>query len=387
MPLPVALGRDGLPDAGGMRRQRSAAPPADPTPSMFQAALYGRDTISNGRGRPVQKEEEMYTPLAFFNDPNDAEITLAELREAYPGYLRGRERRASEKTIYDYIDALVSFQKSLVLHGKPPVIGQVTPQNVRVWVADMRAGALPSNSTRPQTKCSDQTIKPRHAALKTFTRKYVYKELKLTKRDLLEEVERFECRREPKPMLKDEELKAARDSFTLPTFEHVRDRAILEVHLATAFRFDTVRSMPMAALNRLTGQVTVTTKGGKVMHGKIDPRGMVHVRAYLAVRPKTDSDALFVTGAGKPLSYWGGRMIWRRIQKRSGVKRLGSHAIRHTFAQRMALGDPTRGLPPAPLADIQDVLGHESDAMARHYAGDARKLAAADTMARYSLAW
>jgi integrase len=72
-------------------------------------------------------------------------------------------------------------------------------------------------------------------------------------------------------------------------------------------------------------------------------------------------------------------MIWRRIQRRSGVKRLGSHLVRHTFAQTMA----RKG---APMADIRDVLGHTSDKMARHYAGEARKAAAAELMAKYSLA-
>jgi hypothetical protein len=59
---------------------------------------------------------------------------------------------------------------------------------------------------------------------------------------------------------------------------------------------------------------------------------------------------LFVTATGKGLSYWGGRMLWRRVQRRSGVKRLGSHLVRHTFAQTIA----RKG---APIADIQDVLG------------------------------
>ena len=39
-------------------------------------------------------------------------------------------------------------------------------------------------------------------------------------------------------MLTDEEISVIRDSFTRPTFEHVRDRAIFEVHMATAFRYD-----------------------------------------------------------------------------------------------------------------------------------------------------
>ena len=36
--------------------------------------------------------------------------------------------------------------------------------------------------------------------------------------------------------------------------------------------------------------------------------------------------------------------------------------------------------------DIQDVLGQESDKMARHYAGDARRKQAATIMEKYSLA-
>ena len=40
----------------------------------------------------------------------------------------------------------------------------------------------------------------------------------------------------------------------------------------------------------------------------------------------------------------------------------------------------------ASIADVQDVLGHESDKMARHYAGEARKFAAAELMSKYSLA-
>ena len=72
-------------------------------------------------------------------------------------------------------------------------------------------------------------------------------------------------------------------------------------------------------------------------------------------------------------------MIWRPIQKRSGVKRLGSHLIRHTYGQNMAQQGAT-------ISDIQDVLGHESDKMARHYAGEARKFAAAELMSKYSLA-
>jgi hypothetical protein len=97
------------------------------------------------------------TPLALFHDRADAEISLGDLREAYADYLRGREKPASAKTIAHYVDTILSFEKSLTLHAKPAVLGQLTPTNIRAWVSDQRAGRLPSNSTRPQTKCSDQT--------------------------------------------------------------------------------------------------------------------------------------------------------------------------------------------------------------------------------------
>ena len=110
------------------------------------------------------------------------------------------------------------------------------------------------------------------------------------------------------------------------------------------------------------------------------------MRRYLSLRPETDDPKLFVTETGKGLSYWGGRMIWRRVQRHSGVKRLGSHLVRHSIAQHMARGDESRGLPAASITEIQDMLGHSSDKMARHYAGEARKRAAAELMTKYSLA-
>ncbi|MBV9602235.1 MAG: site-specific integrase [Chloroflexi bacterium] len=161
------------------------------------------------------------TPLALFHDRADADVSLCELREAYADYLRGREKPASAKTIHHYVDTLLSFEKSLAVHGKPAVLGQLTPANVRTWVSDQRAGRLPSNSTRPQTKCSDQTIRPRHAAIKSFTHKYILKELKLTRRDLLEDVERFEQGLPAKEELGSDEL--AKGPRQLPP-AHIRTR-------------------------------------------------------------------------------------------------------------------------------------------------------------------
>ena len=96
--------------------------------------------------------------------------------------------------------------------------------------------------------------------------------------------------------------------------------------------------MPLAALNRITGEVEVVTKRGKVMQGKIGTKRLAHVRSYLRLRPETSNPALLITEASKAVSYWEGDMIWRRIQKRSGVQKPGQPPDLRVFGQGMARG-------------------------------------------------
>jgi site-specific recombinase XerD len=187
------------------------------------------------------------------------------------------------------------------MHDKPHVIGQVTQLTVRLWVKDQRDGTLPSARVGWAAEpCSDGSIGPRYAALKAFTRGFIFRELKLTKRDLLEDLPRWKNKDGPTQTLTAAEIKAVRDSFSEPGFESIRDRTIFEVHMATAFRYDTVMRIPLTSLNKVSGAVTVVTKGDKTQLGKVDPAGLTHVRTYLRFRPDTDCRDLFVQADGKP---------------------------------------------------------------------------------------
>jgi integrase len=57
---------------------------------------------------------------------------------------------------------------------------------------------------------------------------------------------------------------------------------------------------------------------------------------------------------------------------------LHAHLCRHTVAQNALLKGAGR-------AEVQDILGHQTDAMARRYAGTARQIVAAKNMAKYAL--
>jgi hypothetical protein len=175
----------------------------------------------------------------------------------------------------------------------------------------------------------------------------------------LGEVRRFNIGLPRKAPLTEADFAAIRASFDQPTFERIRDRAIFEMTMATAFRFDTLIVAPLAALNKITGDVILQTKGRKLQRGQVETKAMVYIRKYLQLRPKwVECSALFVSlkdgnvarknrkrepcrvcgvfGSGHALSYDGGHQVWKRIQRRSSMERehFGPHLIREIQAAR-----------------------------------------------------
>lgn len=136
--------------------------------------------------------------------------------------------------------------------------------------------------------------------------------------------------------------------------------------------------MRVADLNVMSGEIRVRAKGGDEQMAMLSSRALKLMKQYLRQRPAgTESDRLWLTEEGEPLSYWGGQSVFRRLKARSGVGRVHSHLLRHHFAQ-VAL---EKG---AERAAVQDMLGHKTDAMARRYAGSMRQQTAAKMMPRYS---
>jgi site-specific recombinase XerD len=178
-------------------------------------------------------------------------------------------------------------------------------------------------------------------------------------------------------MLSDDEREKLFGCFDAATLENTRDEALVAVFLSTGLRFPAVLNMP-DDLDRVTGEFHVVEKGGKVLPVRMSPAALKLVKAYLRVRPRTESGRLWLTEAGEPLSYWGGQSVFQRIKKRSGVTRMHAHLLRHTFAQ----GALTKG---AERAAVQDMLGHTTDVMTRRYTGAIRQQTAAARMPQYSL--
>ena len=122
--------------------------------------------------------------------------------------------------------------------------------------------------------------------------------------------------------------------------------------------------LEMRSLHLDDGFVKVLGKGDKE---RIVPIGSVAKKALLQYvltwRPEPDSpddDTLFLSPKGRPMSSNSVYQVLRRIGRNARVPRLHPHLLRHTMAVRFLIegGD---------VFSLQQILGHESLEMTRHY--------------------
>ncbi|MCL0053104.1 tyrosine-type recombinase/integrase [Dehalococcoidales bacterium] len=143
-----------------------------------------------------------------------------------------------------------------------------------------------------------------------------------------------------------------------------RDYAILILLLDTGLRCSELTSFQLNDINIENGYLKVMGKGGKE---RIVPFGASAQKALLRYllhfRPEPFNPAVqnfFLTLDGKPLTKNSVKMIFRRIAKKSGIKRLHPHLCRHTFATNYLIngGD---------VFSLQQILGHTTLEMVRRY--------------------
>jgi len=139
----------------------------------------------------------------------------------------------------------------------------------------------------------------------------------------------------------------------------LRDKAMLEVLYATGLRVSELVNLPRGSLNLEVGYLRVLGKGRKE---RIVPLGEValdwllryldQARAKLLKKRLTDTDAVFVTNRGGPMTRQHFYLLVKRYAKQVGIKQsVSPHVLRHSFATHLL----ERG---ADLRSVQEMLGH-----------------------------
>jgi site-specific recombinase XerD len=133
-----------------------------------------------------------------------------------------------------------------------------------------------------------------------------------------------------------------------------RDIAILELLYAAGIRRAEVTTIDLGDVDLKNREVRIHGKGSKERVVLINRSAAEAIAAYLAVRPRSRDEALFLGRGGKRLSPMHVWRIFREVYKISGVQRHASpHTLRHSFATHLAEND-------VDLETVRELLGHES---------------------------
>ena len=132
-----------------------------------------------------------------------------------------------------------------------------------------------------------------------------------------------------------------------------RDYCILQVFLQTGVRVSELCALRLEDVE-IPGQ-TIHIRFGKGMVARdieLEKKAVAAIKNYLAVRPPSVDDHLFLNRYGQPIGERGVRKLVVKYRTRAGItKRVSCHSLRHTFATHKA----EQGVSPFQL---QQWLGH-----------------------------
>jgi site-specific recombinase XerD len=136
---------------------------------------------------------------------------------------------------------------------------------------------------------------------------------------------------------------------------NVRDFAILQAFLQLGLRVSELATLKIDAVDLTNREVRVQpSKGGRARIIELEKKAAAAIKRYLALRPDTGYDELFLNQYHQPFTRQGIAKLVKKYLTAAGITKPASvHSLRHTFATHKAM----RGVSPYRL---QSWLGHAS---------------------------
>jgi len=164
--------------------------------------------------------------------------------------------------------------------------------------------------------------------------------------------------------LSDEEILSIIRTLAPGSHSDARNQTIFMLLMDTGLRIGELVSLKIDDLHLDEGFFKVMGKGKKERIVPIGSNAQRALQRYLfryrsnPALPQTDN--VFLSIHGEPLTENSMKLTFTRLAKRSGVQRLHAHLCRHTFATRFLIngGD---------VFTLQQILGHSTLEMVRHY--------------------
>jgi site-specific recombinase XerD len=135
---------------------------------------------------------------------------------------------------------------------------------------------------------------------------------------------------------------------------HPRDFAMLQVLLQTGIRVSELVSLTLTSVDMQARTILVAGKGNKERTIPLEKKGILALKNYLAVRPKSLDQHVFLNYNSAGISRRGAEKIIEKYRAVSGItKQFSCHSLRHTFGSYKA----TQGVSPFQL---KEWMGHSS---------------------------
>jgi site-specific recombinase XerD len=137
-------------------------------------------------------------------------------------------------------------------------------------------------------------------------------------------------------------------------FMRLRDLAMMELLYASGIRRAELVGLNVSDVDLERRLMRVIGKGNKQRTVFINQASAQAIRNYLAVRPRTPDEALFISKRKSRMSHRQAWVIFRQFAELSGLtKHVTPHVMRHSFATHLLENG-------ADLMTIKELLGHES---------------------------
>ena len=155
-----------------------------------------------------------------------------------------------------------------------------------------------------------------------------------------------------------------RDAMLSVRESNIRDFAILMFVATTGCRENGIVTLTTCNLDINRMEALVTEKGEKSRMVFFDSKTADALQKWLAIRPTTSADEVFVQKTGKGLTTSGIYQIFKRAARDAGVKKSWSpHQWRHAFARNFLRNGGDIGI-------LSQILGHASiHVTLLHYGG------------------
>jgi integrase/recombinase XerC len=262
-----------------------------------------------------------------------------------------RERMLSEHTCAAYGTDLEQFQAFLQAEwdAGEPDLARLTRDDVRAYLGHLNEAGFGRRS-----------IARKLASLRTFLG-YLCRGGRLQRNPALQVVPPKQDRTLP-VHLDVEEVRRALTAPPADTPLGLRDRAILELLYGAGIRLRELAGLRPGSLDLDSGLVRVLGKGSKERIVPVGGKAVDALRAYLARRSElmpegagyTDPGLLFLTRTGRVLTPSGiQNRVVHYLGLATGGKKLGPHALRHSFATHLLDAG-------ADLNAVRELLGHAS---------------------------